>query len=137
MDRQVRNAPKRGNSTQLKVPRVLAGHRPQSLTSLSEPENNESFKPSKHVLERQRKWHQHAEEVQCHLNQRNWHQQASGGLGVLLWSETGKQHAAEGFTGRSRPQTAVSNRFQNPRQQACPRKAKEVAPTRQSGSMSP
>ena len=81
VDRQVRNAPKRGNSTQLKVPRVLAGHRPQSLTSLSEPENNESFKPSKHVLERQRKWHQHAKEVQCHLNQGNWHHQASEGLG--------------------------------------------------------
>ena len=81
VDLQVRNAPKRGNSTQLKVSWVLAGHRPQSLTSLSEPENNESFKPSKHVLERQRKWHQHAKEVQCHLNQRNWHQQASEGLG--------------------------------------------------------
>ena len=42
----VRNPPKRGNSTQLKVLLCLPGHRPHCLTSPSEPQKNEGFNPT-------------------------------------------------------------------------------------------
>ena len=69
-----------------------------------------------------------------------WFLKVSGSLLVDLQKacETGTQHPAQGFTGPSRPQTAVSNvtfwtleKWQFQAQQARPRKAKELAPTGQ------
>ena len=79
---------KEGNSMQLKVSPVPPAHRPQSLMYLSEPQKKESFMPSTHVLEMQSNWHQQARYFQRHLNQKEWHQQASAWRSweALLWT---------------------------------------------------
>ena len=118
------NVPKQGNSTQLKVSPALQT-RPQSLMPFSEPEKMKF--QSQQAPRRQK--------GQRDLNQRNWHQQASEGLGQPCCglgqrSETGKQHPAEGFTGPTKPQTAVSNSLSEPEKNEVSSPASTNAPKR-------
>ena len=102
------HAPKQGNSTQLKVSPAPPNHRPQSLTSLSEPEkNDEVSSPASTSWKGKRSGTNAAKRFNVTSTRGTGTNRPVKVLGSLVVdlrkrSGTGKQHPTEGFTGTDR-----------------------------------